>query len=76
MIDSSAFSLKRFIKIVPHQEFCVDVSAYQPVKWIEKDDEVCDTEFVKRCSDRKENVCADVLETSCEVTDPGQVLYI
>ena len=54
----------------------MDVSAYQPVKWIEKDDEVCDTEFVKRCSDRKENVCADVLETSCEVTDTGQVMYI
>ena len=49
------------------QEFCVDVSAYQPVKWVELEDEECDTVFVKRCGERKENVCADVVETKCEV---------
>ena len=49
------------------QEFCVDVSAYQPVQWVELEDEECDTVFVKRCGERKENVCADVVETRCEV---------
>ena len=50
-----------------NKEFCVDVSAYQPVKWVELEDEECDTVFVKRCGERKENVCADVVETKCEV---------
>jgi len=50
-----------------NKEFCVDVSAYQPVQWVELEDEECDTVFVKRCGERKENVCADVVETRCEV---------
>ena len=43
------------------------MSAYQPVQWVELEDEECDTVFVKRCGERKENVCADVVETRCEV---------
>ena len=31
------------------QEFCVDVSAYQPVVWAEREAEECSTVFVKQC---------------------------
>ena len=36
------------------QEFCVDVSAYQPVQWVEREDQECDTIFVKKCDWKKE----------------------
>merc|ERR1712025_247071 len=49
------------------KEFCVDVSTYQPVVWVERDGEECETVFVKDCSDRSENICQDVTETKCEV---------
>ena len=51
-----------------NKEFCVDVSSYQPVVWVEKDSEECHTVFVKKCEDKQENVCADVTETRCEVS--------
>jgi len=50
-----------------NKEFCVDVSTYQPVVWVERDGEECKTDFVKQCDDKSENVCADVTETVCEV---------
>ena len=50
-----------------NKEFCVDVSAYKPLKWVEKDGESCTTEFVKKCEEKRENVCAKVVETQCEV---------
>ena len=50
-----------------NKEFCVDVSTYQPVVWVEREAESCETVFVKQCSDRSENVCQDVTETKCEV---------
>merc|ERR550534_398264 len=50
-----------------NKEFCVDVSTYQPVVWVESEAESCETVFVKQCSDRSENVCQDVTETKCEV---------
>merc|ERR1719430_2490838 len=50
-----------------NEEFCVDVSTYQPVVWVERDGEECKTEFVKQCEDRTEEVCAEVTETRCEV---------
>ena len=50
-----------------NKEFCVDVSTYQPVVWVESDGEECHTLFVKKCEDKQENVCADVTETRCEV---------
>ena len=49
------------------KEFCVDVSTYDPVTWVEKDAEACETTFVKECSDKTENVCANVTETACQV---------
>merc|ERR1719464_2387167 len=50
-----------------NKEFCVDVSTYQPVVWVEREAEECETVFVKQCSDKSENVCQDVTETKCEV---------
>merc|ERR1719317_821256 len=50
-----------------NEEFCVDVSTYQPVVWVERDGEECKTEFVKQCEDKTEEVCAEVTETRCEV---------
>ena len=32
-----------------NKEFCVDVSAYQPVVWAEREAEECSTVFVKQC---------------------------
>ena len=40
-----------------NKEFCVDVSTYQPVVWVEREAEECETVFVKQCSDKSENVC-------------------
>ena len=37
-----------------NKEFCVDVSAYQPVQWVEREDQECDTIFVKKCDWKKE----------------------
>ncbi len=45
----------------------MDVSTFQPVVWVERDGEICDTVFVKKCEDKTLNVCADVMETKCEV---------
>ena len=52
-----------------NQEFCVDVSTYQEVVWVQKPGEMCKTEFVKQCETKSENVCADITETSCEVSE-------
>ena len=49
-----------------NKEFCVDVSAYKALEWVEREGEECTTEFVQTCEERKENVCADVTETKCE----------
>ena len=45
----------------------MDVSAYKPLKWVEREGESCKTEFVKKCVEKRENVCAKVVETQCEV---------
>ena len=29
------------------EEFCVDVSTYEPVEWVEEEAEACETVFVK-----------------------------
>ena len=49
------------------KEFCVDVSAYQPVVWEEREAEECSTVFVRQCQERRQNVCSTVTETRCEV---------
>jgi len=50
-----------------NKEFCVDVSTFQEVVWVERDGEMCKTDFVKQCEQKSENVCADVTETRCQV---------
>ena len=50
-----------------NKEFCVDVSAFKPLEWVEREGESCTTEFVKQCEEKRENVCADVSETVCDV---------
>ena len=52
-----------------NKEFCVDVSTYQPVIWVERDGQECKTSWVKQCEDKTENVCIDVTETVCEVSE-------
>ena len=55
------------------KEFCVDVSQYKDVTWVEREGEMCTAEFEKVCEDKKESVCGDVTETKCEVEAyPGQ----
>merc|ERR1712038_1645721 len=50
-----------------NKEFCVDVSTFQEVVWVDRDGEMCKTDFVKQCEQKSENVCADVTETRCQV---------
>ena len=45
----------------------MDVSAFKPLEWVEREGESCKTEFVKKCVEKRENVCAKVVETQCEV---------
>ena len=45
----------------------MDVSAFKPLEWVEQEGESCSTEFVKQCEEKRENVCADVTETVCDV---------
>lgn len=45
----------------------MDVSAFKPLEWVEREGESCTTEFVKQCEEKRENVCADVSETVCDV---------
>ena len=46
----------------------MDVSTYQPVVWVERQGQECSTGWVKQCTDKSENVCIDVTETICEVS--------
>ena len=57
-----------------NKEFCVDVSTFQEVVWVERDGEMCKTDFVKQCEQKSENVCADVTETRCQVS--SNIIFI
>ena len=39
------------------------------------DHQVCKTDWVKQCEDRTENVCIDVTETICEVSEHSLNLF-
>ena len=52
----------------------MDVSTYQPVVWVERDGQVCKTDWIIQCEDKTENVCIDVTETVCEVSDQLSIL--
>ena len=43
------------------------MSFYEMVMWEEMKAVECDTTFVKKCEPREEKVCADVVETRCEL---------
>lgn len=60
----------------PHSDqFCVDISSYGRVGWVELQTNpdtlepymTCQTPFVKECADKEEKVCSEVMETKCEV---------
>merc|ERR1712066_852555 len=50
-----------------NKEFCVDVSTFDPVTWVEREGQECETVFEKACEEKTEKVCADVTETTCKV---------
>lgn len=58
-----------------NDQFCVDISSYGPVQWVERTNDPdtyelyqeCATPFVKKCEDKSENVCKEVVETKCQV---------
>ena len=39
----------------------MDVSTYEPVVWVERDGEECETAWVKQCEDRTEQVTSLVV---------------
>ena len=51
------------------KQICVDVSTFLPVEWSQDQGEQCTTDFVQKCEERSENVCGEVTETLCEVSD-------
>ena len=51
----------------------MDVSTYEPVVWVEEEQEVCETMFVKECEEKEEEVCADVAETRCKVNQEDEI---
>ena len=49
-------------------QFCVDISDFLDLKWVEKEVEECKTVFEKSCEEKTQNVCLTVNETLCEVS--------
>ena len=66
---SEAARLRRALGNVDlhNEQFCVDISQYGDVTWVEEEAQECSTTFVKKCVEKQENVCADVVETKCDV---------
>ena len=54
-------------------QFCVDISDFLDLKWVEKDVEECKTIFEKSCEEKTQNVCLTVNETLCEVS--AKIMY-
>ena len=48
-------------------QFCVDISDFLDLEWVEKEVEECKTVFEKSCEEKTQNVCLTVNETLCEV---------
>ena len=49
-------------------QFCVDISDFLDLEWVEKEVEECETVFEKSCEEKTQNVCLTVNETLCEVS--------
>ena len=49
-------------------QFCVDISDFLDLQWVEKEVEECATAFEQRCEEKTQEVCLTVNETRCEVS--------
>ena len=49
-------------------QFCVDISDFLELEWVEKEVEECVTLFEKNCEEKTRNVCLTVNDTLCEVS--------
>ena len=54
-------------------QFCVDISDFLDLKWVEKEVEECKTVFEKNCEEKTQNVCLTVNETLCEVSAKNDI---
>ena len=50
-------------------QFCVDISDFLDLQWVEKEVEECATAFEQRCEVKTQEVCLTVNETLCEVSN-------
>ena len=50
-------------------QFCVDISDFLDLEWVEKEVEECATAFEKSCEEKTQEVCLTVNETLCEVSN-------
>ena len=50
-------------------QFCVDISDFLDLEWVEKEVEECATAFEQRCEEKTQEVCLTVNETLCEVSN-------
>ena len=49
-------------------QFCVDISNFLDLEWVEREVEECATAFEKSCEEKTQEVCLTVNETLCEVS--------
>ena len=49
-------------------QFCVDISDFLDLEWVEKEVEECASAFEKSCEEKTQEVCLTVNETLCEVS--------
>ena len=49
-------------------QFCVDISDFLDLEWVEREVEECATAFEKSCEEKTQEVCLTVNETLCEVS--------
>ena len=49
-------------------QFCVDISDFLDLEWVEKEVEECATAFEQSCEEKTQEVCLTVNETICEVS--------
>ena len=57
-------------------QFCVDISDFLELEWVEKEVEECKTVFEKICEEKTQNVCLSVNETLCEVRMPNAYILV
>ena len=49
-------------------QFCVDISDFLDLEWVEREVEECATAFEQSCEEKTQEVCLTVNETLCEVS--------